>query len=131
MGGFLQALLSGYGGIRLRVNELTIQMQLPPNTTTYTITGIDYRHAAFTIRYDGSLLAVTMTEQHSITPHLGLFVYSDKKLLPFTLNQPIKMTNQKVAIRTMTTSSASVSSSDLTQKITVIMFLYLATAYFV
>ncbi|XP_055680296.1 protein-glucosylgalactosylhydroxylysine glucosidase-like [Lutzomyia longipalpis] len=56
-GGFLQAILNGYGGIRIHLDRLVVHpASLPPHTTYFRIKGIHYM---------GARLTVTITE-HSV-----------------------------------------------------------------
>jgi len=55
MGGFLQALLFGYGGIRLRSESLDFDPVLPPGCSEMRFTGIDYM---------GSSLSLTVADRN-------------------------------------------------------------------
>ena len=47
MGGFLQALLFGYGGIRLELHQMRFNPRLPPGINNYTIRGTIYHYANY------------------------------------------------------------------------------------
>ncbi|XP_053692206.1 protein-glucosylgalactosylhydroxylysine glucosidase-like [Sabethes cyaneus] len=50
-GGFLQAVIYGFGGLRLHLDRLQIwNPRLPPNMTEFEIKGFKYLHASFTLK---------------------------------------------------------------------------------
>ncbi|XP_078612333.1 protein-glucosylgalactosylhydroxylysine glucosidase-like isoform X1 [Branchiostoma floridae x Branchiostoma japonicum] len=61
MGGFLQAVLFGYGGFRLHVDHLDFNPVLPPDTDSMKIHGLDYLGSSldFTISRDQVTINVT------------------------------------------------------------------------
>ena len=60
MGGFLQTILFGYGGMRLDVEELRFQTpRLPPGTTSMTFRNINYLEMEFDLALN--LTSVTVT----------------------------------------------------------------------
>ncbi|XP_067943343.1 protein-glucosylgalactosylhydroxylysine glucosidase-like [Watersipora subatra] len=49
MGGFLQSLLNGYVGIRIRAEGIRLQPELPPSSSRLKVTGLNYHGAKFDI----------------------------------------------------------------------------------
>lgn len=49
MGGFLQALIFGYGGVRIHLDRLEFHPKLPRGITNFTIQGINYLDCSFNI----------------------------------------------------------------------------------
>lgn len=50
MGAFLQALIFGYGGLRVRVEYVEMSPKLPPGVTSMKFVDLDYLGATFTVR---------------------------------------------------------------------------------
>ncbi|KAI8428265.1 hypothetical protein MSG28_002482 [Choristoneura fumiferana] len=75
MGGFLQALVFGYGGIRIHLDHLLIDKpQLPPDTSGFTIRGLKYLGANLTldIQETQSTLSVAAVDDNwPLTYHDG------------------------------------------------------------
>ncbi|XP_019617220.1 PREDICTED: acid trehalase-like protein 1 [Branchiostoma belcheri] len=63
MGGFLQAVMNGYGGIRLRENQLDYHPTIPEHTTNFNIIGLDYRRNKLNFEADCNQIRVTLTRQ--------------------------------------------------------------------
>ena len=61
MGGFIQGITSGYGGVRFTHDDtLTLTPNLPPNTTRLTIAGIHFRGASLSLSVSASLAEVRL-----------------------------------------------------------------------
>lgn len=58
-GGFIEAILAGYTGIRLHDNGISIELFLPDTTTRLRIRGIAYHGHRITIDFDGQLILLT------------------------------------------------------------------------
>ena len=69
-GGFLQAVVYGYGGFRLGANELTFNPVLPPTSETLLIEGVNYLGSSikFDIREDE--VKITLMSAGPIAPGL-------------------------------------------------------------
>ena len=50
MGGFVQGIVNGYGGVRYKHDSMALTPNLPPNTTALTISGVHFRGASLTLR---------------------------------------------------------------------------------
>lgn len=75
-GAYLQSVINGYGGIRLRSNRLSINAVLPPGVTRMSFVGIDYRGSQLNVIVSKSEIMVIMTSSHRNAPLLRLFVYN-------------------------------------------------------
>ncbi|XP_061173410.1 protein-glucosylgalactosylhydroxylysine glucosidase-like [Saccostrea echinata] len=62
MGGFLQSLLFGYGGIRLHPDRIDFHGRLPPSTTSFKITGLDYLGGSIDLSFTNDKTNVTLTK---------------------------------------------------------------------
>ena len=63
MGGYLQALIFGYGGFRLHDEELAFNPSLPLTITTFSITGLDYATNSFDFVFEEDKMTITMTTE--------------------------------------------------------------------
>ncbi|EDO36561.1 predicted protein [Nematostella vectensis] len=79
-GGFLQAVLFGYGGFRIREDQLYFDPKLPPTSNTFTITGVDYLGSSLKFIIKNKKMRITLTEREQIAPALELVIY--KKVYP-------------------------------------------------
>lgn len=59
-GGLLQAVMFGYGGLRLHPDRLEFYPHLLPNVTAWTLFGLHYRGAVFDMEIDGDRLVIRM-----------------------------------------------------------------------
>ncbi|XP_076099851.1 protein-glucosylgalactosylhydroxylysine glucosidase-like [Mytilus galloprovincialis] len=67
MGGYLQSVLFGYGGIRVYDDKLTINGALPLTATYMKIIGIDYLGGSLNLRFSKSSLYITLTKKAMTT----------------------------------------------------------------
>ena len=69
MGGYLQALLYGYGGIRLHSDHLHFDPKLPYNTTSLSFYGIKYKGCDFdvVISYNSTVITCISCDQIETT----------------------------------------------------------------
>ncbi|XP_071956538.1 protein-glucosylgalactosylhydroxylysine glucosidase-like isoform X2 [Antedon mediterranea] len=75
MGGFLQTITFGFGGIRIK-SCLEFDFVLPPKSTTFNITGLNYLSSSLNFVARETSLSITLTEDNyrSIIPSLQLIV---------------------------------------------------------
>lgn len=81
MGGFLQSLLFGYGGFRLRPDRIDFHGRLPPSTSSFNITGLDYLGGSIDFYFTKDTTIVRLTKAAEFTLTLK---YEEKA---FTLKQ--------------------------------------------
>lgn len=65
MGGYLQSLIFGYGGFRIFEDRLQFNPILPPNTTQFNLTGIDYQGGSFDFMFAKKYMLVNQTTRAS------------------------------------------------------------------
>jgi len=85
MGGFLQAILFGYGGLRLQEKSLDFDPVLPPGCSEMRFTGIDYMGSSLSLTVADTSMTVTLTSAGRFT--LYLIIASRSQIL--ILNQPV------------------------------------------
>ena len=94
MGGFLQALLFGYGGIRLRDKSLDFDPVLPPGCSQMRFTGIDYMGSSLSLTVVDRNMTIVLTSSGRFP--LRLLVESKSTVL--VLDQPITVNRTKAHI---------------------------------
>ena len=80
-GGFLQAVLFGYGGFRFRDNHLEFNPTLPPTCTKLTITGVHYLGNKLQFAIKKKRVRITLTNRGEISPPLELVIKGKKYFL--------------------------------------------------
>ena len=71
-GGFLQSVLFGYGGLRLREGSLDIRVPpLPSNTTSLTLNGVHYRGSKLRVLITPAEVLVSVLEVEATATALG------------------------------------------------------------
>jgi len=96
MGGFLQAILFGYGGIRLREDSLGFDPVLPPGCSEMKFTGIDYMKSSFSLTVGDRNMTFTLTSAGHYSLHL--FVESASTVLVLYKPVTVKRTKVHVAV---------------------------------
>ncbi|XP_064602708.1 protein-glucosylgalactosylhydroxylysine glucosidase-like [Liolophura sinensis] len=96
MGGYLQSLLFGYGGLRIFSEGLYLDPILPPSSTKFTITGLDYLGNALTLEVNQKNTIVTVTVSGQ---PLVLTVPGISTKYPLNLNQPVTISKHKALIK--------------------------------
>jgi hypothetical protein len=75
-GAYLQSVINGYGGIRLRSDRLSIYAVLPPGVTRMNFVGIDYQGSHMNVVVSEKETMVIVTSSPRNAPLLRLFVYN-------------------------------------------------------
>jgi len=96
-GGFLQAVLFGYGGFRLRHNHMEFNPTLTPASNKLTITGVDYLGNSMTFEIKKKRVRITLTSKQEIAPLLVVVVYN--KVHELALDTAINVAKGKAIIR--------------------------------
>ncbi|XP_048752483.2 protein-glucosylgalactosylhydroxylysine glucosidase-like isoform X2 [Ostrea edulis] len=94
MGGFLQSLLFGYGGFRLHPDRIDFHGRLPPSTTSFNITGVDYLGGAI----DFSFITQTTTVSLIRRARYPLQLRTKYQNFMLSLGNPITFTNTEASI---------------------------------
>lgn len=98
MGGFLQSILFGFGGIRLHKNHLIIDPVLPPDCNKLRFVGIDYRGSSLSIDVDRTNTTLTLTSQGRVK----LRVRVGRRTEVLRLNRPVTVASGKATIEVVT-----------------------------
>ena len=91
MGGFLQAILFGYGGLRLQEKSLYFDPVLPPGCSEMRFTGIDYMGSSLSLTVADTSMTVKLTSAGRFP--LYLVINSRSQIL--VLNQPVIVVRTK------------------------------------
>lgn len=97
-GGFLQAVLFGYGGFRIRADHLEFNPTLTPSSKKLTITGVDYlgHSMDFVIKKKRVMITLT-TKKEIVAPKLE--IVSNNKIHELTYNKTVSVMRGKGIIR--------------------------------
>ncbi|KAK0042299.1 acid trehalase-like protein 1 isoform X1 [Biomphalaria pfeifferi] len=93
MGGYLQMILFGYGGCRIRDETLTFKPVLMEGSNEMTFIGIDYRGCSFDLRYSDT--EMTLNQTHVTCGSIGLSVRFNDSGAWHSLTTGIPMTRER------------------------------------
>ncbi|ESP00136.1 hypothetical protein LOTGIDRAFT_141357, partial [Lottia gigantea] len=94
MGGYLQSILFGYGGIRVLEDRLNFDPQLMSSVISWNITGLDYGGNSFDMKFDRENMFITLTKsQHPV----AVYLYGSKTQESCILHQTQTFLRQKAA----------------------------------
>ncbi|XP_014673422.1 PREDICTED: acid trehalase-like protein 1 isoform X2 [Priapulus caudatus] len=111
MGGFLQTVIFGYGGFRIRSDKLDFEPVLPPGTTKLVLTHLDYKQGSFTFTVTKDVVSVSMLESGG--QGFALYVYETEKYLTLKVGKPLHIPRVKTAIVHLGASKESILLSVL------------------
>nr|XP_054752834.1 protein-glucosylgalactosylhydroxylysine glucosidase-like [Lytechinus pictus] len=97
MGGFLQAVLMGYGGLRLRQDGITMKITLPQDSLKLSFTGINYLGNSLDISGNSTAMIVELTERLEDAVDLDLKV-SNYTFLRLSIGEPILVSGASIKI---------------------------------
>lgn len=100
MGGFLQSILFGFAGLRLRSQQMDIDPILPPGCTKIIITGLDYRGTSLDVIVTNDTMVVLVT---SVKPEAGkLWLRSGQVKQRLYLGEPVTLKRGKAILEELT-----------------------------
>lgn len=81
MGGFLQTVIFGYGGLRLNVDSLRFRRaRLPPGVSRFAVRGVDYLGTEFdVVIYENNTVRLTVTESGTVNLQLETTVPAETR----------------------------------------------------
>ena len=100
MGGFIQSVVNGYGGFRLRHDRLDFNPVLPQDSSSMDIIGVDYMGASMDFFVHPEEIIVTMVTQIEDGPPLKVYMYNPEEVHNLDLHQSVRLKRQKGAIMT-------------------------------
>lgn len=95
-GGFLQAVVYGYGGLRIREDGLYFNSTLPPRATKLTL-GINYLGSSIAFEVGISGVSFRVVNNGPISPELE--VLTDKGLYRLTRGKPVTIGTKNGVVR--------------------------------
>ncbi|XP_064597126.1 uncharacterized protein LOC135463672 [Liolophura sinensis] len=98
MGGFLQAVFFGYGGVRLQVEQLTFDPRLPPGTDGMKLIDVDYLGSRFDVIIKAERVQINVTEA-PLGSELILTVSSDGSQFLLTKGRLIDMAREAFSLK--------------------------------
>lgn len=93
MGGFLQAIISGYLGLRIQLQQLDFKPNLPPATENFTVSGLNYLGNSFTVSVQKDTTILELTE--SAESHPLVLVQEGSSMIILQNNIPVSLTTNK------------------------------------
>lgn len=81
-GGFLQAVLFGYGGLRVESKGLRFEPQLPPNTTTMKLRGVNYLDTQLDVFWTQNQVTLSSWKSSKSTLNVIVGTAPVQRLLP-------------------------------------------------
>jgi len=96
MGGYLQSILFGFGGLRLRDNSLDVDPVLPPGCTEMNFTGIDYLGSSLDMAVNTRYIIVTLTLENA---KRELQIDNGVAIQRLLLNIPVQLRVGKATIK--------------------------------
>ena len=98
MGGFLQSIINGYGGVRLHHRGMELDPALPPNATSLNFIGLDYLGSSIDIYVTKSEMLTVVTRQDYAAPLLRLYVYEPEENHQLLLKQEVRIQRRRAVI---------------------------------
>ena len=98
MGGFLQSVMFGYGGLRLRADRLDLDPELPPSSTELHIIGLTYLGNTMDMFVTEAQIMISVTLRTENAAILHLQEYKSQAIHDLNLNVPLTLPRQKCAI---------------------------------
>ena len=117
-GGFLQAVVYGYGGFRLGANELKFNPVLPPSSTKLVLDGVNYLGSSLRFEVQEDSVEITLVSSAPIAPELEAVVQGISTELD--VGRAVSMARARGVIRMRSTAlkptvhSAGSASRDVT-----------------
>lgn len=99
MGGYLQSVLFGYGGIRLYDDFMSFNPKLINGTTKITFTGISYRSCTLNLAYSLNELNLTLTSVNSGSPGLDVKFLDSDQWQKLDVGQSVQKIRQSFQVR--------------------------------
>eukprot|EP00794_Sanderia_malayensis_P018525 gene18525-20383_t len=98
-GGFLQSVLFGYGGIRLKSDGLYIDPILPGDVKELNLNGISYLGNKLRYTYDSEKISIVVTKQTDPFQNLFVFIMKTQEKVPLSLNKVFSFLIGKAIIK--------------------------------
>ena len=97
MGGFLQSLIFGYGGLRLRPDRLDIRPVLPPGATETHYVGLAYMGNTFDLFVHEEDIMITVTSREGDIM-LHLYLYESDQTHDLGVRVPVRVKRQRMCV---------------------------------
>ena len=99
MGGFLQAVIFGYGGLRLHPDEIRLNPKLPENVTELRARGLHYRGSVIDLTIASSQTEVCVRHAEIEARLLVLQVVESRQKFNLDVGKTVTFQNSKVIVR--------------------------------
>lgn len=108
-GGLLQAVLFGYGGLRLTDDHLEVSMSGIPGTSEWAMNDLKYRGFTFDLKMADNVMSVNVSESEDTNKTLTM-VLQDGYTYPLQIGGARETPNKAFRLRVMNTSDVRVHS---------------------
>lgn len=108
-GGLLQAVVFGYGGLRLTDDHLEVSMSGIPGTSAWAMNDLKYRGFTFDLRLADTVVSVNVSESEDANKTLTM-VLQDGYTYPLQIGRARETPNKAFRLRVMNTSDVRVHS---------------------
>ncbi|XP_050405226.2 protein-glucosylgalactosylhydroxylysine glucosidase [Patella vulgata] len=95
IGGYLQSIIFGYGGFRIRNDMLIFDPQIIPNVNQWNITGLDYKGGSFHFQFAEFEMYITQTVVQS---PMSVYLFASGTSQPLVLNETAFIPRQRAAL---------------------------------
>lgn len=92
MGGFLQMLVFGYGGLSLQDNALQVHPQLPPDTQQLQILDFNYLGSSLNLFVEQDHYTIVLISKGDLAPNLALHLDKSETIHNLQINRPVVVT---------------------------------------
>ena len=106
MGGFLQSVLYGYGGLRFHSDRLDLNPTLPLDCTELHLSGVNYLGSSLNIFIQKDSIVVSLVARTEVAPNLVLWIYKTEEIHTLEMNHSVRIPRQRAAITTTGTNQA-------------------------
>ena len=104
MGGFLQAVINGYGGIRIHSDGLFLNPIPPLDTQGLHLIGVDYQGRSLDIfAREDEVLVVLTSQPPDHQGELKIYLENPEEVLSLELNQGVKYNPRPAVIKLVKT----------------------------
>lgn len=108
-GGLLQAVVFGYGGLRLTDDHLEVSMSGIPGTSAWAMNDLKYRGFTFDLRLADTVVSVNVSESEDANKTLTM-VLQDGYTYPLQIGRARETPNKAFRLRVMNMSDVRVHS---------------------
>lgn len=108
-GGLLQAVVFGYGGLRLTDDHLKVSMTGLPGTSEWSMNDLKYRGFMFDLKLAGTVVSINVSESEDANKTLTM-VLQDGYTYPLQIGRARETPNKAFRLRVVNSSDVRIHS---------------------